>query len=507
MSTSGGRVIWTWLACSLDPGRIDVDTTELDLGQVELGQRAARTVTLSHRGEAPVELRAVTDAPFGLGELPTQLEQGDTFELEVTLVGGLAGVHEGELRLRYDDEGGAVHVALSGEVLAPGPAVEPTSLSLAAHPDATASFVLSNGGDGHLAATLELEGESGLELSTDSVELPAGEQVTVTVSNAQTPGAVDRVVVHTNATWDDRLEVTVAVDAVGLELLAPATGDSFLLADTPTLSAQVVADEPLGSVEVSWSSDLDGELGSAWSDDEGVSELEVGLSEGWHELTAVASSSTGSASASVVVEVACGTDDVDGDGTSECEGDCWPRDADWGPGGDEICEDGIDQDCDGEDKTCRLEFEGIQTDMGLGELEGWEVCYSDTYGDSGTALTQLQFHCSGEFVMYACGTAGTDHYDVLAYAHRDIVFTDNGEANDGTVGNGAAWYLGTDESIGFFEPGDGVTRNSCDTSSGSYPDHRLCWHTNNGSLSTGYRCGSTKSIYGSTYDRVVLHAD
>ncbi len=44
--------------------------------------------------------------------------------------------------------------------------------------------------------------------------------------------------------------------------------------------------------------------------------------------------------------------DADGDGTTECGGDCAPDDATQGPLVEEICEDGLDQDCDGEDAEC-----------------------------------------------------------------------------------------------------------------------------------------------------------
>ena len=44
--------------------------------------------------------------------------------------------------------------------------------------------------------------------------------------------------------------------------------------------------------------------------------------------------------------------DVDGDGTTECGGDCAPDDPLQGPLVEEICEDGFDQDCDGEDADC-----------------------------------------------------------------------------------------------------------------------------------------------------------
>ncbi|PID73129.1 MAG: hypothetical protein CSB33_05340 [Desulfobacterales bacterium] len=49
---------------------------------------------------------------------------------------------------------------------------------------------------------------------------------------------------------------------------------------------------------------------------------------------------------------AFGEVDNDGDGYTEKQGDCNDGDASFHPGAEEICGDGMDQDCDGEDATC-----------------------------------------------------------------------------------------------------------------------------------------------------------
>ena len=65
-------------------------------------------------------------------------------------------------------------------------------------------------------------------------------------------------------------------------------------------------------------------------------------------------------------DVACGTDsndvDNDGDGYTENQGDCQDWNERINPGAEEICGDGIDQDCDGSDLACAPDPNDIDND-------------------------------------------------------------------------------------------------------------------------------------------------
>lgn len=63
--------------------------------------------------------------------------------------------------------------------------------------------------------------------------------------------------------------------------------------------------------------------------------------------------------------------DLDGDGYSESQSDCNDNDASVFPGAVEICQDGIDQDCDGSDLICPVDpNESDDDDDGFSEAQG-----------------------------------------------------------------------------------------------------------------------------------------
>jgi hypothetical protein len=59
----------------------------------------------------------------------------------------------------------------------------------------------------------------------------------------------------------------------------------------------------------------------------------------------------------------------------------------------------------------------------------------------------------------------------------------------GHVANGVKWYYDDDSSWGFAHAAAVLNRNSCDAG-GADPETRMCWHVNEGHISSGYRCGN-----------------
>ena len=138
-------------------------------------------------------------------------------------------------------------------------------------------------------------------------------------------------------------------------------------------------------------------------------------------------------------------------------------------------------------------FEGIRDDLTADDLEDWQPCHTDTYRDT-TPLRDVQANCQGAHLLLACRHEDADRYAVAAMGDRNEVFQET-EGNETHEHNGVAWYYSTDASLGFTAPGTEVRRATCDTSN-ERPAQRLCWHTSNGNLNPGWRCGAQTGLNG-----------
>ncbi len=159
--------------------------------------------------------------------------------------------------------------------------------------------------------------------------------------------------------------------------------------------------------------------------------------------------------------------------------------------GDSTCADG----------ACAYLPVGPQLDVPVADLVGWTLCYSDTYGNAGTTIASILAGCGGDDLLLACRPTGTPTLALLAWADRATITTDTGEKDTATttVANGTAWYFNTNWSWGFAPEGEAVSKNSCDTNPGG---GHLCWHTGNGTINEGYRCGDPSDL-STNYERLV----
>ena len=186
-----------------------------------------------------------------------------------------------------------------------------------------------------------------------------------------------------------------------------------------------------------------------------------------------------------------------GEGPDTCAEDC-------------PCGDGA---CTGDEThlTCPVDCppplrEGVLTNIPLADLPGWELCYSDEYGDSGTTMASLLADCDGPGLMMACRRVGSDVLTVAAQGLREDVTFDVGRGDFTHTANGVGWYYDDRDSWGFVAAGQSVDRASCDTVN-TGAETRLCWHTENASLTGGYRCGATTNLNNSsTWERLVFHS-
>lgn len=150
--------------------------------------------------------------------------------------------------------------------------------------------------------------------------------------------------------------------------------------------------------------------------------------------------------------------------------------------------------------------EGIVEDIDLDALFGWRLCYRGRYRDDGDDVDDILDECDGESLLLGCGRSGSPALELAAMADRDDVLYDCGDDEDCFhEANEVGWYYSDHWSWGFLPPDREVERNSCDTE--ERDGHlRMCWHTESGELTEGYRCGNADDqAHG--YDRYVFSLD
>ena len=147
---------------------------------------------------------------------------------------------------------------------------------------------------------------------------------------------------------------------------------------------------------------------------------------------------------------------------------------------------------------------GPQTNVPLANLSGWTVCYSDSYANGGGVPNA----CNGKNMMLACHQKGSPTLDVLAWAPAsDVLFPVPQGSPNGHIANGTQWYFDGNSSWGFAGAGDVLMRTPCDIGPGDNAS-RLCWQTNNNSLSPGARCGVNMNLNGNGgWERLVFQAN
>ena len=492
--------------------RIELDHETLAF-DTPLDGSTTETLTVSNAGDATLTLDEVAvDDPWVLEEAPSRIEPGEDGAVVVALTATEEGALEGELTLRSNDpRDPEVSVDLAATIEAPRMflAEESLEIPLTAATESTTVAVGNLGGGPLLLHSVSVSGDLGFTLDADydGATVAAGEVLDLSISVVPVADASATLLLGTNDPLSPSAWVELVVAPLGATLTSPADGSTWTLSEEHTISAQLAYYGDVETLDVALNSDLDGELWSGSPDALGLVEATPRLSEGLHQLSVTATDGELSADDVVTVEVACELADADGDGFNECDGDCDDGDPFASPDGLELCGNDVDEDCSGADLSCLTTFSGVVTEVAEADLEGWEICFSETYASSGASLATVLADCDGDYLMLACRPVGSTSFTVAAYAGRDEVTTEVGSVQVvATEGNGVSWYYSNSYSWGFYEQGDGVSRGSCDTLSGSYPGHRLCWHTSGGLITPGYRCGSTTDLNSSSsWERVILH--
>lgn len=185
---------------------------------------------------------------------------------------------------------------------------------------------------------------------------------------------------------------------------------------------------------------------------------------------------------------------------------CFSSTIDFCASGDGCCPPGCTEDIDDD---CLYWESGVQQNVPESELTGWELCHIDSYQDN-SGLGPLLNACDKGKLLMACRQTGSPVFTLLAMADRgDVLFECGASVDCVHQANGVGWYFSSSYSWGFAPGGEPVNRNSCDYNGGgqTLPHLRMCWHTGQSALTTGYRCGDNDLNFEPGWERLVFHAD
>lgn len=133
-------------------------------------------------------------------------------------------------------------------------------------------------------------------------------------------------------------------------------------------------------------------------------------------------------------------EDADGDGIDTCAGDCDDEDGDVHPGADEICDDLLDNDCDGTDNGC-----SPTGDLALADADAWIAGANGwmMLGSAVAAAGDLDQDGTGDLLI---GMDGWGAHVVLGEVHGQVYphqsqvndIADPGDGSSGTAVAGGA---------------------------------------------------------------------
>ena len=317
-----------------------------------------------------------------------------------------------------------------------------------ASPALTVSW--SSDRDGALTGGTPPDGSGAVEYTTANLS-PGNHTITLLIVDSEGESGQDTV----------GITIAEVPDAPSIAIVHPVSGEPGFEGEPFEFVATVEdqQDDP-SLLQVSFSSDLDGQFCTPTPDAIGVVKCDAELSGGDHVLTYTVTDTTGLTGEATVYFAVTDTESVDNDGDdwTEAQGDCDDGDASVNPGATEYY-NGRDDDCDGliDDETAGYDDDGdgyteLDDDCDDGDASvypGAEETYNATdddcdgkvdegtegYDDDGDGYTEI----------------GGDCDDTSATAHPGGTETADGLDNDcdGTVDEGTSAY--DDDGDGYSE--------------------------------------------------------